>query len=83
MARVAVWGALQRSVIFDVAVEYRLLLVINRQHAVGRQSDKAIEELEVLAQDVSLGGHRSFVVLSMKLQRTMFVLCVEDSLYLQ
>ena len=57
MARVAVWGALQRTAIFDVAVEHRLLEVLNRQHAVGRQSDKAIEDLEVLAQNVSLGGY--------------------------
>ena len=57
MARVAVWGALQRPTMFDVAVEQRLLEVLNRQHAVGRQSDKAIEDLEVLAQNVSLGGY--------------------------
>ena len=57
MARVGVWGALQRTAIVDVAVEHRLLQVLNRQHAVGRQSDKAIEDLEVLAQNVSLGGY--------------------------
>ena len=57
MARVAVWGALQRTAIVDVAVEHRLLQVLNRQHAVGRQSDKGIEDLEVLAQNVSLGGY--------------------------
>ena len=57
MARVAVWGALQRTAIFDVAVEHRLLEVLNRQHAVGRQSDKAVEDIEVLAENVSLGGY--------------------------
>ena len=57
MARVGVWGALQRTAIVDVAVEHRLLQVLNRQHAVGRQSDKAVEDLEVLAENVSLGGY--------------------------
>ena len=75
MARVAVWATLQRAAKLGVAVRQRPFQVLNRQHAVGRDSHKAIEELVVLAQDGSLVTCCICVVVSMKLQGIFKTTC--------